>query len=86
MTEGIIDHLRAVDGVGAAAVVKDQVSRGHAARKISLRSGDASTDVSVIARRFGGGGHVRAAGCSTEMELEQIIAEICRALDEQPAT
>lgn len=85
MTEGIIDHLRAVDGVSAAAVVKDQVSRGQAARKISLRSGDASTDVSVIARRFGGGGHVRAAGCSTEMELEQIIAEICRALDEQRA-
>ena len=84
MTEGIIDHLRAVDGVRAAAVIKDQVSRGKAARKVSLRSGDSWTDVSAIARRFGGGGHVRAAGCSTELGFEEIVAEICEALAEQP--
>ncbi|MBK8295018.1 MAG: hypothetical protein IPK93_09705 [Solirubrobacterales bacterium] len=59
MTEGIIDHLRAVDGIRVAAVVRDQVSRGRAARKISLRAGDDHTDVSVLARKFGGGGHVR---------------------------
>lgn len=83
MTEGIIDHLRAIDGVCAAAVIKDQVSRGKAARKVSLRAGDDSTDVSAIARRFGGGGHVRAAGCSTELEFDQIVTEICSALTEQ---
>jgi len=84
MTEGIIDHLRAVDGIRAAAVIKDQVSRGKAARKVSLRAGDDSTDVSVIARRFGGGGHVKAAGCSTELDFDRIVAEICDALAEQP--
>jgi phosphoesterase RecJ-like protein len=84
MTEGIIDHLRAVDGIRAAAVIKDQVSRGDAARKVSLRAGDDSTDVSVIARRFGGGGHVKAAGCSTELDFDQIVAVICEALAEQP--
>ena len=62
MTEGIIDNLRAVDGIRVAAVIRDQVSRGHSARKISLRAGDDHTDVSVLARKFGGGGHVRAAG------------------------
>jgi phosphoesterase RecJ-like protein len=85
MTEGIIDHLRAVDGIRAAAVIRDQVSRGPAVRKISLRAGDEHTDVSVIARSFGGGGHVRAAGCSTELGFEEIISRICEALSDQPS-
>lgn len=84
MAEGIIDHLRSVDGIRVAAVVRDQVSRGRAARKISLRAGDDHTDVSALARRFGGGGHVRAAGCSTELEFEEIVSELCGALEEQP--
>ena len=85
MTEGIIDQLRAVDGIRVAAVVRDQVSRGRAARKISLRAGDDHTDVSALARRFGGGGHVRAAGCSTELEFSEIASGICDGLGEQPA-
>lgn len=84
MTEGIIDHLRAVDGIRVAAVVRDQVSRGQSARKISLRSGDDHTDVSILARKFGGGGHVKAAGCSTELPFAEIITELCAGLGEQP--
>jgi len=84
MTEGIIDNLRAVDGIRVAAVIRDQVSRGRAARKVSLRAGDDHTDVSILARKFGGGGHVRAAGCSTEMEYEKIVSELCTGLSEQP--
>ena len=38
------------------AVVRDQVAAAGAARKISLRAGDDHTDVSVLARKFGGGG------------------------------
>ena len=83
MTEGIIDNLRAVDGIQVAALVRDQVSRGHAARKISMRAGDDHTDVSAIARVFGGGGHVRAAGCSTDMPFDEIVTTICDAIDEQ---
>ena len=82
MTEGIIDHLRSVEGVKVAAVVKDQVSRGGSARKVSLRAGDATTDVSRIARSFGGGGHVRAAGCSTDLEIDEIVARICDELEQ----
>ncbi|MBK5110652.1 MAG: bifunctional oligoribonuclease/PAP phosphatase NrnA [Thermoleophilia bacterium] len=84
MTEGIVDHLRSIEGIRVAAVIRDQVSRGRAARKISLRAGNANTDVSALARMFGGGGHVRAAGCSTELEFDQIVSEICRGLDQQP--
>ncbi len=84
MTEGIIDNLRAVDGIRVAAVIRDQVSRGNSARKISLRAGDEHTDVSILARKFGGGGHVRAAGCSTELGFDEIVAELCAGLGEQP--
>lgn len=84
MTEGIIDNLRAVDGIRVAAVIRDQVSRGRAARKVSLRAGDEHTDVSVLARKFGGGGHVRAAGCSTELPYEEIVSELCAGLGDQP--
>lgn len=85
MTEGIIDQLRSVEGVRVAAVVKDQVTRGDAARRISLRAADGSTDVSKIARSFGGGGHVRAAGCSTDLTMEEIVSRICDELGKDPA-
>lgn len=85
MTEGIIDHLRSVEGIRVAAVVRDQISRGRAPRKVSLRAADAGTDVSVIARAFGGGGHVRAAGCSTDLGFGELTTEICRLIGEQLA-
>ena len=40
MTEGIIDHLRSVEGAKVAALVRDQGTRGRAARKVSLRSSE----------------------------------------------
>jgi phosphoesterase RecJ-like protein len=77
MTEGIIDHLRSVEGAKVAALVRDQGTRGRAARKVSLRSSEGDVDVSAIARRHGGGGHKRAAGFSTDLELEELIAFLC---------
>ena len=77
MTEGIIDHVRSLEGTKVAAVVRDLGSRGRAARKVSLRSSDGSVDVSVIARKNGGGGHKRAAGFSTDLELDALVAFIC---------
>jgi phosphoesterase RecJ-like protein len=77
MTEGIIDHLRSIEGVKVAAVVRDLGDRGRAARKVSLRSSDGDVDVSAIARHSGGGGHKRAAGFSTDLELDDLVAFIC---------
>ena len=77
MTEGIIDHLRSVEGAKVAALIRDQGSRGRAARKVSLRSSDGCVDVSAIARAHGGGGHKRAAGFSTDLELDELVAFIC---------
>jgi bifunctional oligoribonuclease and PAP phosphatase NrnA len=72
MTEGLIDHLRSIDGVKVAAVIRDLGNRGRSARKVSLRSSAGEVDVSAIARQHGGGGHKRAAGFSTDLEFEQL--------------
>jgi phosphoesterase RecJ-like protein len=77
MTEGVIDHLRSIDGAKVAAVIRDLGSRGRAARKVSLRSSEGDVDVSAIARKRGGGGHKRAAGFSTDLELEELESFLC---------
>jgi bifunctional oligoribonuclease and PAP phosphatase NrnA len=73
LTEGVIDHLRTVDGTVVAAVVRDQSDGGRAARKVSMRSTDGRVDVSAIARVHGGGGHRRAAGFGTDLPYEQVV-------------
>jgi phosphoesterase RecJ-like protein len=77
MTEGVIDHLRSIDGAKVAAVIRDLGSRGRASRKVSLRSSEGDVDVSAIARKRGGGGHKRAAGFSTDLELEELESFLC---------
>jgi phosphoesterase RecJ-like protein len=77
MTEGVIDFLRSLEGTKVAAVVRDLGNRGRAARKVSLRSSDGEVDVSAIARKHGGGGHKRAAGFSTDLELDDLVTFIC---------
>jgi phosphoesterase RecJ-like protein len=83
LTEGIIDHLRTVDGVVVAAVVRDQADGGRAARKVSMRSTDGQVDVSAIARVHGGGGHRRAAGFGTDLEFEQVVEFLIGEIDSQ---
>jgi bifunctional oligoribonuclease and PAP phosphatase NrnA len=83
MTEGVIDHLRSIHGVKVAAVVRDLGSRGRAARKVSLRSSEGDVDVSAIARKNGGGGHKRAAGFSTDLELEDLVRFLCDEVTSQ---
>jgi phosphoesterase RecJ-like protein len=77
MTEGIIDHIRSLEGIKVAAVVRDLGSGGRAARKVSLRSSGGEVDVSAIARKSGGGGHKRAAGFSTDLDLDDLVGFIC---------
>jgi phosphoesterase RecJ-like protein len=83
MTEGIIDHLRSVEGARVAALIRDQGDRGRAARKASLRSSDGAVDVSAIARKHGGGGHKRAAGFSTDLGLEELVTFLCAEVEAQ---
>lgn len=73
LTEGIIDHVRALEGTAVAAVIRDKPNSGGAARKASLRSTDGSVDVSEIARKMGGGGHRRAAGFSSDLSYDELV-------------
>jgi len=78
-SEGIIDHLRAVDGAELVALVRELPAGASSARKGSLRSHPDGVDVSAIARSFGGGGHKRAAGFSTDLEMDEITQRIVDA-------
>src|SRR5579862_8412783 len=86
-SEGLIDHLRAVEGTTVAALVRERV--GHpdqsAPRKVSLRASDERIDVSRIARAQGGGGHKQAAGFSTAMDRDQLVAFLREELAQQLA-
>jgi phosphoesterase RecJ-like protein len=76
-SEGVIDHLRAVQGTAVAALVRDRIGdtdgNGKPLRKVSLRASDERVDVSAIARIQGGGGHRQAAGFTTALEWPALI-------------
>ena len=85
-SEGIIDYLRAVEGAELAVLIREQLSQGAPTYKGSLRSSIDELDVSVIARRFGGGGHRQAAGFSTDLALAETVEQIREGFLEQRAT
>jgi phosphoesterase RecJ-like protein len=72
-SEGIIDHLRAVEGSEMVALIREPPREEGPTRRISLRSSHDEIDVSAIARKRGGGGHPQAAGFSSEEPVERII-------------
>jgi phosphoesterase RecJ-like protein len=74
-TEGIIDHLRAVQGTKVAALARELTCENkRGVSKVSLRATDGAVDVSLIARAQGGGGHRQAAGFTTEMDPAELVA------------
>ncbi len=73
-SEGVVDHLRAVEGTAVAALVRERMGDTDGAqRKVSLRSTDDRVDVSQIAREVGGGGHRQAAGFTTSMQWDELV-------------
>jgi phosphoesterase RecJ-like protein len=81
-SEGVVDHLRSVEGTGVAGLVREQLN-GDPARKVSLRATDDRIDVSVIARALGGGGHRRAAGFTTVLEFDELVKFLREQVAEQ---
>jgi phosphoesterase RecJ-like protein len=85
-SEGVVDHLRALQGTAVAALVRDRLGDADGMRKVSLRSNDERVDVSAIARSQGGGGHRMAAGFSTAMEWPRLVAFLREEVAEQLAS
>jgi bifunctional oligoribonuclease and PAP phosphatase NrnA len=86
MTEGIIDYVRALEGTEVAAMIRDKTDGGSHARKVSLRSATGRVDVSAIAQRYGGGGHHRAAGFSTDLTYDELLRILCSEVKAQLGT
>lgn len=86
-TEGIVDFARSVSGTEVGVLVRELTGEGREhLSKISLRSSGDRVDVSAIARDFGGGGHRKAAGATTDKSLDQVFEDVRQAVREQLAT
>lgn len=70
-TDEIIDALKKISGVEMAAYLEEREN----GIKVSMR---AKTDGNVadICRKYDGGGHVKAAGCTLKMSMEDAFARI----------
>ncbi|MES2707669.1 MAG: bifunctional oligoribonuclease/PAP phosphatase NrnA [Verrucomicrobiota bacterium] len=79
--EGLIDHLRSIQGVIVAAAFEELPGDGDKIR-LSLRSKDPSVDVGRVCARFGGGGHPMAAGARLAGPLSDAQSRIFQALNE----
>jgi phosphoesterase RecJ-like protein len=74
-SEGIVDHMRQVEGTVMAGLVRELIAK-EGMRKVSLRSTDGRIDVSIIARGLGGGGHRQAAGFTTDLPFDVLVAKL----------
>jgi bifunctional oligoribonuclease and PAP phosphatase NrnA len=85
-SEGVVDHMRAVEGTRVAVLVRELLSEDRdGMRKVSLRATDGSVDVSRLARAFGGGGHPQAAGFSTAVPYPELVERLREQVREQLA-
>lgn len=74
--EGIVETMRSISSVEIAVILKEQKD-GKV--KVSMRS-KKNFDVAKFSTRFGGGGHVKAAGFNMEEPIEQCVEIIANEL------
>ena len=77
--DGIIDQLRITEGVECAVFIYEKEPHVY---KVSMRSND-YVDVSKIASYFGGGGHVRAAGCTISGSAYDVLNNLSKHIEQQ---
>ena len=77
--DGIVSQLRLTKGVEVAMFIYEHASQLF---KVSLRS-NGKVDVSKIASYFGGGGHIRAAGCDLAGSMYDVINNISEQIEKQ---
>jgi len=77
--EGIVSKLRSIRGVEISVLLKEYPD---GCVKVGLRAKHRG-DVAVIATKFGGGGHVKAAGCTICDSIENVKRMIVEEVTEQ---
>ena len=77
--DGIVNQLRIIKGVECAIFMYEV---GTLEYKVSMRS-CGEVDVAAIAVKFGGGGHVRAAGCTMNGTYHDNINNLSKQIEEQ---
>jgi phosphoesterase RecJ-like protein len=80
--DGIVEHARSIVGTKMALFFRDL---GHGKVKVSFRS-TGGVDVNRFARRFGGGGHAKAAGAMITGGLEEVRTAVVAAAREYVGT
>ena len=76
--DGVVEFPRSIEGVRMALLFRE-VSQGRV--KVSLRS-IGPVDVAAFAKRFGGGGHTKAAGLALTGSLAQVQTTVLAAARE----
>ena len=79
-TDGIVDQLRVVDGVEVVILLYETGNPSE--YKVSLRT-NSELDLSRIAAVFGGGGHVKAAGCTVTGTVDEILTGLKEQIEIQ---
>jgi phosphoesterase RecJ-like protein len=77
MDDGLPSYLVDIDGVALAALFREA---SDGSTRVSVRSA-APWDAAALCARFGGGGHVRAAGCTLRMGLDEAQATFLPAME-----
>ena len=77
--DGIIDQLRVTKGVEVAILIHET---GEQQYKVSMRS-NGNVNVNEICVYFGGGGHVKAAGCTISGSMYDVINNLTGHIEKQ---
>jgi phosphoesterase RecJ-like protein len=78
--EGIINYARSIDKVKVAVLFKED-ARSRRTINVSFRS-KGGADVNMLASFFGGGGHVRASGCTLKGSLSSVKRKVLAKAEE----
>lgn len=78
-TDGIVEFFRDIKGVEVSIFLKESETNVY---KVSLRS-KYDFNVSKLAMRFGGGGHIKAAGCKLVGDINTVLFKLNEALREE---
>lgn len=77
--DGIVNQLRNIKGIDCAVFMYQTAVHEY---KVSMRSNE-KVDVARVAAFFGGGGHVRAAGCTMKGTFHDCVNNLSLHIEEQ---